>query len=130
MDPQSGVQFNHCQGWSSGTYPFGQSSWDSAFPKLDLNSGGSSDTWYPWWASDGRWYSTYTDGTVGGCHAQSGGAAPSMHGQVVIEPDGGQGDGQIGDVNNMRVVQAATFAVNASKIDAALGVCFLDLRLT
>ena len=79
---QSGVQFNHCQGWSSGTYPFGQSSWDSAFPKLDLNSGGSSDTWYPWWASDGRWYSTYTDGTVGGCHAQSGGAAPSMHGQV------------------------------------------------
>ena len=48
--------------------------------------------------------------------------------QVVIEPDGGQGDGQAGDVNNMRVVQAATFAVNASKIDTALGVCFLDLR--
>ena len=47
---------------------------------------------------------------------------------MVIEPDGGQGDGQIGDVNNMRVVQAATFAVNASKIDTALGVCFLDLR--
>ena len=47
---------------------------------------------------------------------------------MVIEPSGGQGDGQAGDVNNMRVVQAATFAVNASKIDAALGVCFLDLR--
>ena len=49
---------------------------------------------------------------------------------MVIEPSGGQGDGQIGDVNNMRVVQAATFAVNASKIETALGVCFLDLRLT
>ena len=109
-----GVQFNHCQGWTSGNYPFGQSSWDSDFPKLDLNGGGSSDTWYPYWASDGRWYSTYTDGTVGGCHAQSGGAAPSMHGQVVVEPDGGKGFGQIGNVNNMSVVQAATFAVNAT----------------
>jgi hypothetical protein len=41
-----------------------------------------ADTWYPYWGADGRWYSSYTDGTVGGVHAQSGGSNPSMHGQV------------------------------------------------
>ena len=110
---QKGVQFNHCQGWSSGNYQFGQSTWDN-FPRLDLNGGGSSDTWYPWWASDGRWYSTFTDGSVGGIHSQSGGAAPSMHGQTVLEPSQGQGWNRPGDITNMRVVQAATFAVNAT----------------
>jgi hypothetical protein len=110
----AGVQFNHCQGWSSGQYDFGQSKWAEDFPKLDLNGGGSSDTWYPWWSSDGRWVSTFTDGSVGGIHAQSGGAAPSMHGQTVLEPAQGRGWGQPGDVTNMRVVQAATFAVNAT----------------
>lgn len=37
-----------------------------------------------------------------------------MHGQVVVEPAGGQGSGHIGDITNMTVVQAATFAVNAT----------------
>jgi hypothetical protein len=37
-----------------------------------------------------------------------------MHGQVVIEPNGGQGLGKAGDPDNMRMTQAATFAVNAT----------------
>jgi len=36
-----------------------------------------------------------------------------MHGQVVIEPNGGEGLGK-GDPDNMRMTQAATFAVNAT----------------
>jgi hypothetical protein len=38
-----------------------------------------------------RRYSSYTDGTVGGVHSQSGGSNPSMHGQVVMEPAAGEG---------------------------------------
>eukprot|EP01052_Picozoa_sp_SAG31_P008578 SAG31_NODE_436_length_15717_cov_5.420412_5_plen_83_part_00 len=36
-----------------------------------------------------------------------------MHGQVVLEPAGGRG-GARGDVSKLRVVQAATFALNAT----------------
>lgn len=103
-----GVQFNGCDEHDGKVgYPtYGQSNWDASFPKLDLSNGqGGADTWYPWWAADGRWYSSYTDGTVGGVHSQSGGSAPSMHGQVVMEPAGGQGKGKAGDPGDMRMVQ-------------------------
>ena len=87
-----GVQFDGCDerdgGYGYGS--FGQSGWDATFPRLDLQNGmPGADTWYPYWGADGRWYSSYTDGTVGGVHSQSGGSNPSMHGQVVMEPAGG-----------------------------------------
>ena len=136
------MQFNGCSIMTG---------WDFAnkadFPALDLHDGGTgSDTWYPYWGADGRWYSTFTDGTVGGVHAQSGGQNPSMHGQVVVEPAGGLGTGKrfnllcscglisltrrdarrlvlillflksgnVGDITDMTIVQAAVFAVNAT----------------
>ena len=84
------MQFNGCSimtGWDFAN--------KAEFPALDLHDGGTgSDTWYPYWGADGRWYSTFTDGTVGGVHAQSGGQNPSMHGQVVVEPAGGLGTGK------------------------------------
>lgn len=85
------------------------------FPALDMLDGGTgSDTWYPYWGADGRWYSTFTDGTVGGVHSQSGGTNPSMHGQVVVEAAGGMGTGNAGDPTDLTIVQAAVFAVNAT----------------
>ena len=115
-----GLQFDGCDerdggyGYSS----FGQSDWDATFPKLDLQNGmPGADTWYPYWGADGRWYSSYTDGTVGGVHSQSGGSNPSMHGQVVMEPAGGQGMGAAGSPGNMKMVQAASFAVNSTPFE-------------
>ena len=71
------------------------------------------------WSADGRWISSYTDGTVGGVHSQSGGINPSMHGQVVVEPNGGQGFGNggqgfgnAGDPWSMRMTQAGTSNCN------------------
>jgi hypothetical protein len=85
------------------------------FPALDMTDGGTgSDTWYPYWGADGRWYSTFTDGTVGSVHSQSGGQNPSMHGQVVVEPAGGLGTGNAGDPKDLTIVQAAVFAVNGT----------------
>ena len=86
----TGMQFNGCSimtGWDFEN--------KADFPALDLHDGGTgSDTWYPYWGADGRWYSTFTDGTVGGVHSQSGGQNPSLHGQVVVEPADGLGTGK------------------------------------
>lgn len=111
----AGLQFNGCAESHGGYYDVGESTWDPTFPKVDLNGGApGADTWYPYWSSDGRWYSSFTDGTVGGIHSQSGGSNPSMHGQVVLEPHGGQALGSPGNPGDMRMVQAASFAVNTT----------------
>ena len=46
-----GLQFDGCDERDGGYgYPsWGQSSWYSSFPKMDLQTGvGGADTWYPW----------------------------------------------------------------------------------
>ena len=64
------MMFNGC---AIGT-GFKSANHGETFPALDMLDGGTgSDTWYPYWGADGRWYSTFTDGTVGGVHSQSGG---------------------------------------------------------
>jgi hypothetical protein len=45
-----------------------------------------ADTWYPSWASDGKLYSPFTDGTVGPVSVSSGGKAAAT-GHAVIEGD-------------------------------------------
>jgi alpha-L-fucosidase len=45
-----------------------------------------ADTWYPSWASDGKLYSPFTDGTVGPVSVSSGGRAAAT-GHAVIEGD-------------------------------------------
>ena len=45
-----------------------------------------ADTWYPSWASDGKLYSPFTDGTVGPINVSSGGISAAT-GHAVIEGD-------------------------------------------
>ena len=50
-----------------------------------------ADTWYPSWASDGRMFSPFTDGTVNGRDVMSfnrEGKAPAQIGHAVIHGDG------------------------------------------
>jgi|EP01046_Picozoa_sp_COSAG06_P001531 hypothetical protein len=106
-----GLMFNGC----AISHNFKHANRGADFPALDMTDGGTgSDTWYPYWGADGRWYSTFTDGTVGSVHSQSGGQNPSMHGQVVVEPAGGLGTGNAGDPKDLTIVQAAVFAVNGT----------------
>ncbi len=47
----------------------------------------SADTWYPSWASDGNLYSPWTDGTVEGVHAFSGGDKANTGFATIIGDD-------------------------------------------
>jgi autotransporter-associated beta strand protein len=47
----------------------------------------AADTWYPTWASNGKMYSPFTDGSVNGTGASSGGGASATTGAAVIDGD-------------------------------------------
>ena len=46
-----------------------------------------ADTWYPSWASNGKLYSSWTDGSVDGHSSGSGGGAKATTGYAIIDGD-------------------------------------------
>jgi hypothetical protein len=52
-----------------------------------VTPGIGADTWYPSWASDGKLYSSWTDGSVNGHRSSSGGGDKATTGYAIISGD-------------------------------------------